>query len=123
MDAIDLIYAKQNEIFIRTDMLAQNAHCTNFNIWPFKFNYKAWSHSNSKHPWVDPNDHTNNTQKVERLHQEAKRELSYAHKTIKNVRLALHVYEFKHNENIKGIHQFAQRFREVTKILYFVTYS
>ena len=112
LDGIDLKYAMTNKIQLRTDMLAQNSKTTNFNEYPFKFKYKVWNHSDKKNPYVDPNDPTNHTQTIEQMHRVAKEELPRRHKTIKNTRSALHVYEYKHNEKVKDTKDFAMKFAD-----------
>ena len=100
MDSIDLEHARKNTTHIRTDELVQNAKTTEWNEFPFQFDYRSWNHSHPKHPFKNPDDETANTNMVEVKNRWAKTNLVSNHKTVQNCRGALSVYEFKNNENI-----------------------
>lgn len=65
LDALNLSYIRNTKVpqQLRTDELVQNVKTSNFNSFQgLKFAYKSINHSDPKHPWVNPEDKTINTQ-------------------------------------------------------------
>ena len=111
LDSIDLTAAKVNVTQLRTDMLVQNDKTVSYNNWKqFKFDYRNWNHSHPTNPHGDPEDETNNTQRIEILNRLAKEELPVRHRTIRNCRDSLHCWEFKKNSKVTSINEFGLAF-------------